>query len=83
MSSLPVMAGDTVILRCVYKSKHSTTASSAFKAKFYKDGVFIGKEPTGKKILTSVSTLDVGFYGCEHPEKGRSPESWLTVRGNT
>lgn len=82
MSSLPVTAGDTVTLRCVYLENHSATPWTAFEAMFYKDDVFIGTEPTGERILRSVSKLDAGFYGCENPKAGKSPVSWLTVRGN-
>lgn len=81
VTSKEVTAGDDVTLRCVYKDRRSSTRSLAFKAKFYKDDALIGKEPTGEKILTSVSTSNTGSYSCEHPEHGRSPESWLTVGG--
>lgn len=82
MPALPVTAGDSVILRCSYKERFSPTPSSDFPAVFYKNDVFIGKEPTGKMTLGDVSTSDAGFYRCEHPNRGKSPTSWLTVRGN-
>lgn len=81
MPAFPVTAGDSVILRCSYKERFSTTPSSDFPAVFYKNDVFIGKEPTGKMTLGDVSMSDAGFYRCEHPERGKSPTSWLTVRG--
>lgn len=82
MPALPVTAGDSVILRCSYKERFLPTPSSDFPAVFYKNDVFIGKEPTGNMTLGDVSESDTGLYRCEHPKQGKSPASWLTVRGN-
>uniref|UniRef100_A0A3Q4BA94 Immunoglobulin domain-containing protein n=1 Tax=Mola mola TaxID=94237 RepID=A0A3Q4BA94_MOLML len=78
----PVAAGDTVILRCSYRERHSKSPTSDFPATFYKDNVFIGTEPAGTKILSAMSKADEGSYMCEHPKKGKSSQSWLAVRGD-
>ncbi|KAM9401269.1 B-cell receptor CD22-like [Salvelinus alpinus] len=71
----PVTEGDSVTLRCKY-----WTNSSNIKANFYKDGVLIKNETTGEMTIPAVSKSDEGFYKCKYPDKGESPESWVTVR---
>ncbi|XP_055756731.1 uncharacterized protein LOC129835229 [Salvelinus fontinalis] len=71
----PVTEGDSVTLRCKY-----WTTSSNIKADFYKDGVLIKNETTGEMTIPAVSKSDEGFYKCKSPDKGESPESWMTVR---
>ncbi|XP_029028877.1 Fc receptor-like protein 5 [Betta splendens] len=77
--ALPVSEGNDVMFVCSYREEDSAPTSD-FTASFYKDGVFIGTEDKGKKLLRSVSTSDEGFYQCEHPSQGKSPQSWLRVR---
>ena len=76
----PVTEGDKITLGCYYKEQESSKVTSNFPANFYKDGTFIGSHPAGKLTLSAVSTSNNGFYKCQHPEKGESPQSWMTVR---
>ncbi|XP_005754119.1 Fc receptor-like protein 5, partial [Pundamilia nyererei] len=65
---LPVMEGDDVTLLC----KTETTPSN-LTAAFFKDGVFIGKEPTGHMTIQHVSRSDEGLYKCDISGHGESP----------
>ncbi|XP_076737058.1 Fc receptor-like protein 5 [Maylandia zebra] len=71
---LPVMEGDDVTLLCKTK-----TTPSNLTAAFFKDGVFIGKEPTGHMTIQHVSRSDEGLYKCDISGHGESPSSWITV----
>ncbi|XP_042071828.1 low affinity immunoglobulin gamma Fc region receptor II [Haplochromis burtoni] len=71
---LPVMEGDDVTLLCKTK-----TTPSNLPATFFKDGVFIGKEPTGHMTIQHVSRSDEGLYKCDISTNGESPSSWITV----
>ncbi|XP_029609905.1 low affinity immunoglobulin gamma Fc region receptor II-b-like [Salmo trutta] len=71
----PLTEGDSVTLCCKY-----WTTSSNINADFYKDGVLIKNETTGEMTIPAVSKSDEGFYKCKSPDKGESPESWMTVR---
>ncbi|XP_068449765.1 low affinity immunoglobulin gamma Fc region receptor III-like [Clinocottus analis] len=71
---LPVMEGHDVTLSC------RTRIASQLPAAFYKDGSFMGAEPTGHMTLRQVSTSDEGFYRCSMGA-AESPPSWLSVTG--
>uniref|UniRef100_A0A672JVC2 Ig-like domain-containing protein n=1 Tax=Sinocyclocheilus grahami TaxID=75366 RepID=A0A672JVC2_SINGR len=74
----PVTEGDTLTLRCLYQ--HSTPPN--LRADFYKDGSLIQNQTT-EMIISTVSKSHEGFYYCKHPERGESPKSWISVRGET
>ncbi|KAI3375983.1 hypothetical protein L3Q82_016510, partial [Scortum barcoo] len=80
--ALPVTAGDDVTLRCSTKKRYDKLSTSDFSAAFFRDDVFIGNETAEKMILRSVSKSEEGLYRCEHPRRGRSEQSWLSVRGD-
>ncbi|KAI4888722.1 hypothetical protein NFI96_001314, partial [Prochilodus magdalenae] len=72
----PVTEGDSLTLRCLYRS----TKPSDLTADFYRDGSLLQTQTTGEMIIRTVSKSDAGLYHCKHPEKGESPKSWLSVR---
>ncbi|KAI4887850.1 hypothetical protein NFI96_004298, partial [Prochilodus magdalenae] len=72
----PVTEGDSLTLRCLYRS----TKPSNLTADFYRDGSLLQNQTTGEMIIRTVSKSDAGLYHCKHPEKGESPKSWLSVR---
>ncbi|KAI3375479.1 hypothetical protein L3Q82_003805 [Scortum barcoo] len=78
--ALPVTAGDDVTLRCSTKKRYDKLSTLDFSAAFFRDDVFIGNETAEKMILRSVSKSEEGLYRCEHPRRGRSEQSWLSVR---
>ncbi|KAL7824618.1 hypothetical protein SRHO_G00345010 [Serrasalmus rhombeus] len=73
----PVSEGDSLTLRCLFRS----TKPSNLPADFYKDGSLLQTQTTGEMIIRTVSKSDEGLYHCKHPERGESPQSWLSVRG--
>ncbi|XP_029381683.1 low affinity immunoglobulin gamma Fc region receptor II-a-like isoform X2 [Echeneis naucrates] len=77
--SLPVMEGDPVTFLCLYKEKDQDTPTSNFQTSYFRNGAFIGRHSKGNMTLPSVSMSDEGLYKCEHPTKGQSAESKLTV----
>ncbi|XP_036435615.1 sialoadhesin-like, partial [Colossoma macropomum] len=74
----PVTEGDSLTLRCLFRS----TKPSNLTADFYKDGSLLQTQTTGEMIIRTVSKSDEGLYHCKHPEKGESPKSWLSVRAS-
>ncbi|XP_049922600.1 Fc receptor-like protein 5 isoform X2 [Epinephelus moara] len=73
--ALPVMAGQSVTLRC---RKKATTSNSP--ADFYKDGLFSETGYAGEMTIHNVSMSSEGLYKCKISGAGESPESWLAVR---
>ncbi|XP_049338742.1 basement membrane-specific heparan sulfate proteoglycan core protein-like, partial [Astyanax mexicanus] len=73
----PVTEGDHLTLRCLYRDPKS----SDLTADFYKDGLLLQNQTTGEMIIPTVSKSDEGLYHCKIPEKGESPQSWISVRG--
>uniref|UniRef100_A0A3B1KHL2 Ig-like domain-containing protein n=1 Tax=Astyanax mexicanus TaxID=7994 RepID=A0A3B1KHL2_ASTMX len=73
----PVTEGDPLTLHCLYRDPKS----SDLTAGFYKDGLLLQNQTTGEMIIPNVSKSDEGLYHCKIPEKGESPQSWISVRG--
>ncbi|KAL7875674.1 hypothetical protein AOLI_G00106370 [Acnodon oligacanthus] len=74
----PVTEGDPLTLRCLYLH----TTSSNLTAEFYKNGSLLQTQTTGEMTIRTVSKSDDGLYHCKNPEKGESPQSWISVRGH-
>ncbi|XP_053537834.1 B-cell receptor CD22 [Ictalurus punctatus] len=74
----PVTEGHPLTLRCLYRY----TKSSNLRADFYKDGSVLQTQTTREMIIQTVSESDEGFYHCQHPERGESPKSWVSVRAS-
>uniref|UniRef100_A0A673N4S4 Ig-like domain-containing protein n=1 Tax=Sinocyclocheilus rhinocerous TaxID=307959 RepID=A0A673N4S4_9TELE len=72
----PVTGGDSLTLHCLYP--YSTPPN--LRADFYKDGSLIQNQTT-EMIISTVSKSHEGFYYCKHPERGETPKSWISVRG--
>ncbi|XP_076145689.1 uncharacterized protein LOC143127858 [Alosa pseudoharengus] len=71
----PVAEGDPLTLRCRYRHQPSNIS-----ADFYKDGTLLQTSTTGEMTIPAVSRSHEGLYKCSNPERGESPESWVTVR---
>ncbi|KAL6491001.1 hypothetical protein MHYP_G00013460 [Metynnis hypsauchen] len=74
-----VIEGDLLTLRCLY----CDPKPSNLTAEFYKDGSLLQTQTTGEMTIRTVSKSDEGLYHCKHPEKGESPQSWISVRGES
>ncbi|XP_053486117.1 Fc receptor-like protein 5, partial [Ictalurus furcatus] len=73
----PVTEGHPLTLRCLYRN----TKISDSGVDFYKDDSVLQSQTTGEMTMSTVSMSDEGFYHCKHPERGESPKSWVSVRG--
>ncbi|XP_029946432.1 uncharacterized protein LOC115387732 isoform X2 [Salarias fasciatus] len=70
----PVMEGQDVTLGC-----KTSLQPFNLSADFFKDGIFIGTEPTGHMTLHHVSRSAEGLYKCNIKGSGESPLSWISV----
>ncbi|TKS93365.1 Fc receptor-like protein 5 [Collichthys lucidus] len=77
-SPVHVTDGDHVTLKCQKKKDSGHPI-----AEFYKDGLHIKTVYEGNMVISNVSASDEGLYKCYISGAGESPESWLTVRGET
>ncbi|XP_066537344.1 basement membrane-specific heparan sulfate proteoglycan core protein-like [Hoplias malabaricus] len=75
----PVNEGESLTLRCLYRD----TKPSVLTADFYKDGSLLQNQTTAEMTIHTVSQSDEGLYHCKHSQKGESPKSWVSVRGET
>ncbi|KAL7875675.1 hypothetical protein AOLI_G00106380 [Acnodon oligacanthus] len=75
----PVTEGDPLTLHCLYHQ----IKPSVLTAEFYKNGSLLQTQATGEMNIHTVSKSDEGLYYCKHPEKGESPQSWISVRVST
>ncbi|XP_076738769.1 Fc receptor-like protein 5 [Maylandia zebra] len=78
--AVPLTEGDSVTLNCSYKEKYAKESTSNFSTAFYRNGAVIEKTSEGRLSFIHVSKENEGFYKCEHPTKGQSPEVMLEVR---
>ncbi|XP_037390952.1 Fc receptor-like protein 5 [Pygocentrus nattereri] len=72
----PVTEGDPLTLRCLYRDPKP----SNLPAEFYRNGSLLQTQNTGETTIRTVSKSDEGLYHCKHPERGESPQSWISVR---
>ncbi|KAL7880621.1 hypothetical protein SRHO_G00028750 [Serrasalmus rhombeus] len=75
----PVTEGDPLTLRCLYRDPKPSNLT----AEFYKNGSLLQTQTTGEMTIRTVSKSDEGLYHCKHPERGESPQSWISVRGES
>uniref|UniRef100_A0AAY5EYC1 Ig-like domain-containing protein n=1 Tax=Electrophorus electricus TaxID=8005 RepID=A0AAY5EYC1_ELEEL len=73
----PVTEGDPLTLHCLLH----LNITSHLRADLYKDGSLIQTQTAGEITIHTVSKSDEGVYYCKHPERGESPHSWVSVRG--
>uniref|UniRef100_A0A3B1JNB3 Ig-like domain-containing protein n=1 Tax=Astyanax mexicanus TaxID=7994 RepID=A0A3B1JNB3_ASTMX len=72
-----VTEGDPLTLRCLYRNPKSSYLTTFF----YKDDLLLQTSTTEEMIIPTVSKSDEGLYHCKIPEKGKSPQSWISIRG--
>ncbi|XP_067381133.1 putative high affinity immunoglobulin gamma Fc receptor IB [Channa argus] len=76
--ALPGKEGDNVVLCCRRRTTNNLPSD------FYKDGIIIKTEYSGKMTFHKISTSDEGLYKCSiSGSGGESAESWLIVAGDT
>uniref|UniRef100_A0A4W4E1S7 Ig-like domain-containing protein n=1 Tax=Electrophorus electricus TaxID=8005 RepID=A0A4W4E1S7_ELEEL len=73
----PVTEGDPLTLHCLLH----LNITSHLRADLYKDGSLIQTQTAAEITIRTVSKSDEGVYYCKHPERGDSPHSWVSVRG--
>ncbi|KAL7875639.1 hypothetical protein AOLI_G00106020 [Acnodon oligacanthus] len=73
----PVTEGDPLTLHCLYRDPKTSNLT----AEFYKDGSLLQTQTTGEMTIHTVSKSDDGLYHCKDPERGESPQSWISVKG--
>ncbi|KAK3546604.1 hypothetical protein QTP70_030475, partial [Hemibagrus guttatus] len=73
----PVTEGRPLTLHCLFRNKKIPDSG----VDFYKDDSILQNQTTGEMTISNVSKSDEGFYHCKHPERGESPKSWVSVRG--
>uniref|UniRef100_A0AAR2JSH1 Ig-like domain-containing protein n=1 Tax=Pygocentrus nattereri TaxID=42514 RepID=A0AAR2JSH1_PYGNA len=73
----PVTEGDPLTLHCLYRDPKPSNLT----AEIYKGDSLLQTQTTGEMNIHTVSKSDEGLYHCKHPEKGESPQSWISVRG--
>lgn len=73
---LPIWEGKNVALHCRNKTTY-------LKAYFYKNDVLMESTSAEKIIIDNVKLADEGLYKCNIPGVGKSPGSWLAVKGET
>ena len=78
--ALPVTESNKVTLLCYCEEQYPSYATFNFSTNFYKDAALIGTQSLRNMTFSAISTSDEGFYKCEYPSKGESPQALLAVR---
>ncbi|XP_076159897.1 Fc receptor-like protein 2 [Alosa pseudoharengus] len=65
----------------LYKQTSTTGEMSIPAVSKAHEGLYKQTSTTGEMTIPAVSRSHEGLYKCSNPERGESPESWVTVRG--